>query len=42
VSGVVLWTIVAYVFVLGTMALLAWVLYELSPFARHEDVYRRH
>ena len=30
----ILWTTMAMVFVLGTLATVAWCLYELSPFAR--------
>jgi hypothetical protein len=33
-------TIVALAFVVGTVALLVYVLYELSPFAHHRDVLR--
>jgi hypothetical protein len=32
-------TVVAVAFVVGTLAVLAYVLYELSPFAHHSDVF---
>jgi hypothetical protein len=36
----VLWTTIVVVFVLGTLATVAWCLFEMSPFAHHADVYR--
>ena len=36
---VIAWSTVAIVFVLGTLAVAAFVLYELSPFAHHPDVF---
>ena len=32
-------TVVALAFVVGTLALLVYVLYEMSPFARHSEVF---
>ncbi len=33
-------TFLALAFVIGTLAVVAWVLFELSPFARHKDEFR--
>lgn len=30
----------AFVFVFGTLAVVAWALYEMSPFASHHDQFR--
>jgi hypothetical protein len=38
-NGTVMWSIVAIVFVLATLAIVGFALFELSPFARHADVY---
>jgi hypothetical protein len=35
-----LWTIVAVVFVLSVLAVVAYGLFELSPLARHRDRFR--
>jgi hypothetical protein len=36
----ILWTIIVFVFVIGVLAVVAYCLFEMSPFARHTDVYR--
>ena len=36
----ILWTTIVLVFVIGVVAVVTWCLFEMSPFARHEDVYR--
>ncbi len=36
----ILGTTIAFIFVIGTLATVAWCLYAMSPFARHTDVYR--
>jgi hypothetical protein len=33
-------TFLAFAFVVGTLAVVAWALFEVSPFARHKDQYR--
>jgi hypothetical protein len=33
-------TFLAFAFVLGTLAVVAWALFEMSPFARHKDQFR--
>jgi hypothetical protein len=33
-------TFLAFVFVFGTLAVVAWALFEMSPFARHNDQFR--
>jgi Na+-transporting methylmalonyl-CoA/oxaloacetate decarboxylase gamma subunit len=35
-----LWTIVALGFVVAVLSLVAFALFEMSPFGRHEDHYR--
>jgi hypothetical protein len=30
----------AFAFVFGVLAVVVWTLYEMSPFARHEDHFR--
>jgi hypothetical protein len=35
-----LWIIVSFVFVLAVLGVVAYALYELSPFAHHADHYR--
>jgi hypothetical protein len=35
-----LWIIIAFVFVLGVLAWLAYGIFECTPFARHSDRYR--
>jgi hypothetical protein len=37
---IVIATFAVFVFVFGTLAIVAWVLFEMSPFARHDDVFR--
>jgi hypothetical protein len=34
------WTVLVYAVVIGGALVLAWALYELSPFARHTDRFR--
>jgi hypothetical protein len=31
---------VVFVFVFGTLAVVAWALFEMSPFAHHKDQFR--
>jgi hypothetical protein len=31
---------IAFLFVIGVLVVCAWALFEMSPFARHTDVYR--
>jgi hypothetical protein len=33
-------TFFAVAFVIGTLAVVAWAIFEMSPFARHKDQYR--
>jgi hypothetical protein len=33
-------TFLALAFVIGTLAVVAWALFEMSPFARHKDQFR--
>jgi hypothetical protein len=33
-------TFLAFAFVLGTLAVVAWALFEISPYARHKDQFR--
>ena len=36
----ILWIIVTFAFVLGVFAVVAYVLFELSPYARHVEQFR--
>ena len=36
----ILWTTLVMIVVIGTLAVAAWCLFEMSPYARHSDVYR--
>jgi hypothetical protein len=36
----ILWTTVVMVFVVGVLAVVAWCLFEMSPYAHHSDVFR--
>ena len=36
----VMGTVIVIAFVLGVLAVAAYALFELSPFAHHDDVYR--
>jgi hypothetical protein len=36
----ILWIVVAFVFVFGVLAVVAYGLFELSPFARHVEPFR--
>jgi hypothetical protein len=36
----VVWTLIVLAFVVGVLAVVAYGLYELSPFAHHADSYR--
>ena len=36
----ILWTTIVMVFVIGVLAVVAWCLFEMSPYAHHRDVYR--
>jgi hypothetical protein len=36
----VIGTFAAFVFVVGTLTFVGWALFELSPFARHNDDFR--
>jgi hypothetical protein len=31
---------VVFLYVVGTLAVVAWALFEMSPFARHKDQFR--
>lgn len=33
-------TLLAFAFVIGTLVVVAWALFEISPFARHDDRFR--
>jgi hypothetical protein len=33
-------TCLAFAFVIGTLVVVGWALFEMSPFAHHEDQYR--
>lgn len=33
-------TFLAFLFVFGVLAVVAWALFEMSPFARHKDQFR--
>jgi hypothetical protein len=33
-------TLLAFAFVVGTLLVVGWALFEMSPFAGHEDRYR--
>jgi hypothetical protein len=33
-------TLLAFAFVIGTLAVVGWALFEISPLARHNDQYR--
>jgi hypothetical protein len=33
-------TFLAFAFVIGTLIVVGWALFEISPFARHSDEYR--
>ena len=33
-------TFAAFVFVFGTLAIVGWALFKMSPFARHSDEFR--
>jgi hypothetical protein len=36
-----IWTIIVMAFVAGVLGVVAYALFELSPFAHHTDVYHR-
>jgi hypothetical protein len=38
--GTVIGTFAAFVFVVGTLTVVGWALFEMSPFARHKDEFR--
>jgi hypothetical protein len=38
-GGVMIGTVIVIAFVIGTLAVLAYALFELSPFAHHDETY---
>jgi hypothetical protein len=36
----IMWTTIVFVFVIGVVAVVAWVLFSMSPFAHHADQFR--
>ena len=36
----VMWTTIVFLFVIGVLAVVGWVLFKMSPFAHHAEQFR--